>query len=56
MKTRVTAAMKLLEETSLSASEIANQCGFVDGSSFAEQFRQRVGRSPTAYRLAMRTD
>ena len=54
MKTRVIAALKLLEETSLSAAEIAIRCGFVDGSSFAEQFRQRVGQSPTVYRKAMR--
>jgi AraC-like DNA-binding protein len=54
MKTRVIAALKLLEETNLSAAEIAVRCGFVDGSSFGEQFRQRVGQSPTAYRQAMR--
>lgn len=54
MKTRVIAAIKLLEETRLSASEIAIRCGFVDGSSFAEQFRQRVGQSPTAYRQHIR--
>jgi AraC-like DNA-binding protein len=56
MKTRVIAALKLLEETNLSAAEIAVRSGFVDGSSFAEQFRQRVGQSPTAYRQAMRAD
>lgn len=50
IKTRVIAAMKLLEETSLSASQIAVRCGFVDASSFAEQFRQRAGQSPTSYR------
>jgi AraC-like DNA-binding protein len=49
MKTRVTAAMRLLEETNLSAVEVARQCGFVDGSSFAEQFRGRVGQSPKAF-------
>jgi len=54
MKTRVIAALKLLEETSLSAAEIAVRCGFVDGSSFAEQFRQRVGQNPTTYRQALR--
>ena len=54
MKTRVAAAMKLLEETNLSASEIATRCGFVDGSSFAEQFRQRVGHSPSSYRQSIR--
>ncbi len=56
MKTRAAAAMKLLEETNLSASEIAIRCGFVDGSAFSEQFRGRVGQSPTAYRQAMRAD
>ena len=56
MKTRVIAALKLLDETNLSAAEIAIRCGFVDGSSFAEQFRQRVGQSPTAYRQTKRAD
>ena len=55
MKTRVASAMKLLEATNLSASEIATRCGFVDGSSFAEKFRARMGQSPTAYRQGMRT-
>jgi len=55
IKTRVTAAMKLLEETNLSAAEIAGRCGFVDSSSFAEQFRARVDQSPTAYRQRMRS-
>ena len=54
MKTRVIAALKLLEETNLTAAEIAGRCGFVDGSSFAEQFRERVGQSPTEYRQALR--
>ena len=54
MKTRVIAALKRLEETNLSAAEIAAHCGFVDGSSFAEQFRQRVGQSPVTYRQTMR--
>ena len=54
MKTRVIAAMKLIEETNLTAAEISTRCGFVDGSSFAEQFGQRVGESPSAYRLHRR--
>lgn len=54
MKTRVAAAMKLLEESSLSAAEIATRCGFVDGSRFAEQFRSRVGLSPLGYRQSVR--
>ena len=55
IKTRVNAALKLLEETSLSAAEIATRCGFVDGSSFAEQFRCRVGQSPVSYRQNLRS-
>jgi AraC-like DNA-binding protein len=54
MKTRVIAAMKLLEETNLSAAEIAARCGFGDASAFAEQFRTRVGQSPTGYRQEIR--
>jgi len=55
IKTRVTAAMKLLEETNLSTSEIAIRCGFADSSSFAEQFRARVDQSPTVYRRHIRS-
>jgi AraC-like DNA-binding protein len=50
IKTRVLAAMRLLSETSLTAAEIANKTGFVDASSFAEQFKHRTGMTPTEYR------
>jgi AraC-like DNA-binding protein len=50
IKTRVLAAMKLLDETNATISEVASQCGFVDASSFAMLFRQRAGLSPRAYR------
>ena len=50
IKTRVLAAIRLLEETSLTAAEIAERCGFVDASAFTEQFRKRTGLTPTAYR------
>jgi len=50
IKTRVLAAMRLLNETSLSAAEIARKTGFVDASSFAEQFKHRTGMTPTEYR------
>lgn len=50
MKTRVRAAMQMLEQTSLGAAEIAQRCGFHDASSFAEQFKQRTGHSPTTWR------
>ncbi len=52
IKTRVLTAARLLEETRLTASEIAQRCGFVDASSFAVQFRQRTGLTPLAYRRA----
>ena len=52
IKTRVLSAARLLEETRLTASEIAQRCGFVDASSFAGQFRQRTGMTPLAYRRA----
>jgi transcriptional regulator GlxA family with amidase domain len=50
LKTRVLAAVRLLEETSLTAGEIARNCGFVDASSFTQHFRKRMGVSPAAYR------
>lgn len=54
IKTRVLAAMRLLEETSLTASEIAQQCGFVDASSFTQHFRKRTGVATAAYRRQVR--
>lgn len=50
IKTRVLAAMTWLDETSLTAAEVASKCGFVDASSFAMQFKQRTGLTPRAYR------
>ena len=51
IKTRVLAAMRLLDETSLTGAEIASKCGFVDASSLAELFKKRTGLTPSAYRL-----
>ena len=50
IKTRINAAARLLEETVLSASEIAHQCGFVDPSSFTQLFRKRMRVTPGGYR------
>lgn len=50
LKTRVLAAARLLEETSLTAAQIAPRCGFVDASAFTLHFRKRTGLTPTAYR------
>lgn len=50
LKTRVLAAQQLLDTSSLSASQIAKRCGFVDASSFAQHFRKRIGMTPSAWR------
>ncbi len=50
IRTRVRAAIELLEKTRCGAAEIADRCGFGDASAFALQFRQRTGMSPTHWR------
>jgi len=55
IKTRILAAMRLLTESHLSAAEIASKTGFVDASSFAEQFKRRTGSTPTEYRKMRQT-
>ncbi len=50
IRTRVLEATKLLEQSTLSAGEIATSCGFVDQSSFSQHFRRRTGSSPAMYR------
>ena len=52
LRTRILAATRLLEETRLTAAEIALQCGFFDASSFTQHFRVRTGETPVAYRQA----
>ena len=51
LKTRILAAMGLLEQTTLSTSEIAARCGFVDASGLALHFRKRTGLTPREFRL-----
>jgi transcriptional regulator GlxA family with amidase domain len=50
IKTRILRAMTMLDETELTAAQIANECGFVDASNFAAHFKQRTGVSPRGYR------
>ncbi len=47
---RISAAKRLLEETHLTADEIAFQCGFADYSTFYRAFKSHVGIAPSAYR------
>lgn len=55
IRTRVLSATRLLEETALTAGEVAAQCGFTDQSSFTQHFRKRIGTLPVAYRKALRS-
>ena len=48
------AVWALAAGTTLTASEVAEQCGFVDVSSFTQHFRKRMGESPAVYRRARR--
>lgn len=47
---RISAAKRLLEETQLTADEIAFKCGFADYSTFYRAFKSHVGLAPSAYR------
>lgn len=47
---RLEQSIRLLRETSLSATEIAYQCGFNSSSYFAETFKKYKGCSPLAFR------
>ncbi|MCB9656235.1 MAG: helix-turn-helix transcriptional regulator [Polyangiales bacterium] len=49
-RVRVDAAARLLETSALSVTEIGYVCGFADTSHFSRRFKQRRGRSPSAYR------
>ncbi|MFT5471111.1 MAG: AraC-like DNA-binding protein [Verrucomicrobiales bacterium] len=52
IRTRTVAAMRLLEETTLTVAEISERCGFVDASSFTQHLRRRTRMTPLAYRDA----
>ncbi len=58
IKTRGSKAMKILQETSLTAAQIASRCGFADASSLSDHFKKRSGSTPTEYRSShrLRTD
>ncbi|MEM7624531.1 MAG: AraC family transcriptional regulator [Planctomycetota bacterium] len=47
---RLEAGQRLLEETSLSVSEIAGRLGYRGTAQFSRQFTRYVGKSPRAYR------
>ena len=53
-QTRLAAAARLLGESSLGVSEIAQRCGFYDHSAFSRAFHSAMGVTPSAYREATR--
>jgi LacI family transcriptional regulator len=50
LNVRIGNAQRLLQESELTADEIAYRCGFADYSSFYRVFKNHVGTSPSAYR------
>ncbi|TVQ23279.1 MAG: AraC family transcriptional regulator [Spirochaetaceae bacterium] len=53
IRTRVQHARDLLQETTLSVTEIGFECGFESPDYFSRCFRNATGLSPRAYRKAM---
>lgn len=49
---RMEVAAKLLRETNLNAAEIGQRVGYKTASHFGHAFKQYVGKTPRAYRLA----
>ncbi len=47
---RISHAKKMLEETNLPVSTIAEECGIPDNNYFARIFKQHVGMTPTKFR------
>jgi len=53
IETRLSRARQLLAETGLSIGQIADTLGFRDIYFFSRQFRQRVGVTPSRYRVTL---
>ncbi len=52
---RISRACRLLAETDQTVGEIADTCGYPNRAHFQRQFQQLEGRSPLAYRSAVRS-
>jgi LacI family transcriptional regulator len=50
LNVRVSTAQRLLQESELTADEIAYRCGFTEYSSFYRIFKNHIGISPSAFR------
>lgn len=56
IRRRIEAACELLRATPLPVREVAARCGFENPYYFARMFKKTVGRTPSAYRLQLRSD
>ena len=54
LRARLARAAYLLLQTDLSVEQIADRCGFVDGSHLARIFHERYGAKPADYRAQRR--
>ena len=54
LKRKIAAARDLLEQSTLSISEISYRCGFSSQSHLTDVFRARIGTTPGAYRKSLR--
>lgn len=55
MKKRIDKACQLLEETSMSITEVAAACGYADHSAFSRQFRAATHITPAQYRSSQQS-
>ncbi len=55
MKKRIDLACQLLEETSLSITNVAAACGYADHSAFSRRFRAATHSTPGQYRAVQNT-
>lgn len=53
---RIENAKHLLEDTSMSVSEIASECGFNDSNYFSSAFKSQTGISPLQYNKKATTE
>ena len=51
---RMTLAKRLLQSSSLTISEISNQCGYRDHNYFSKVFKKHAGMSATEYQKHMK--
>lgn len=50
MKKRIDRACRLLEETSMTITDVSTACGYADHSAFSRQFRVATNMTPAQYR------